>query len=109
MDSKVLERLYKLGAIDRLANGQDGVRVSLMWNSKLSEPSLSARRDLLLRKFESTANEILLDGAEVNLNSISVSAQTVEAVLPISNFDQITDKLKQQGIRVDPLTKEQVL
>jgi hypothetical protein len=109
MDSKVLERFYKLGAIDQLANGQDGVRVSLMWNSRLSEPSLSVRRDLLLQKFESTANDILPDGAEVDLNSISVSAQTVEAILPIHNYDDITDKLKQQSIRVDPLTRQRLI
>jgi|GEM_PF-2678754 len=109
MDSQVLDRLYKLGAIDRLANGQDGVKVSLMWQTRLSEPSLSARKDLLQRKFESAANDILPDGAEVNLNSISISAQTVEAVLPINNFDDITKKLKQQSIRVDPLTRERMI
>jgi hypothetical protein len=109
MDSKVLERLHQLGAIDRLANGQDGVRVSLMWNSRLSDPSLSARRDLLLQKFECIANDILSDGAEVDFNSISVSAQTVEAVIPIPNYDYITDKLKQQSIRVDPLTRQRVI
>jgi hypothetical protein len=109
MDSKVLERLYKLGAIDRLTNGQDGVKVSLMWQTRLSEPSLSARRDLLKQKFECTANDILSDGAEVDLTSISVSGQTVEAVLPIHNFDDITDKLKQQSIRVDPLTRQRVI
>lgn len=109
MDSKLLERLYKLGAVDRLANGQDGVRVSLMWNSTLSQTSRSARRDLLQQKFESAANDILPDGAQVDLNSISVSGQTVEAVFPIDNFDDITDKLKQQSIRVDLLTNEQVL
>lgn len=109
MDSKLLERVYKLGAVERLATGQDGVRVSLMWDSTLSQPSRSARRDLLKQKFESTANDIIPDGAEVDLNSISVSGQTVEAVLPINNFDQITDKLKQQSIRVAVLTNEQVL
>ena len=109
MDATLLERLYKLGAIERMANGQDGVRVSLMWDSTLSEPSRPARRDLLRQKFECVANEILPDGAEVDLNSISVSGQTVEALLPIDNYDQITDKLKQQSIRVAPLTNEQVL
>ena len=109
MDSKVLEKLYKLGAVDRLANGQDGVRVSLMCSLTLSQTSRSARRDLLRQKFESAANDILPDGAEVDLNSISVSGQTVEAVLPIDNYDDITDKLKQQSIRVDLLTKKQVL
>jgi hypothetical protein len=109
MDSKVLEKLYKLGAVGRLANGQDGVRVSLMWNSALPQTSRSARRDLLQQKFECAANDILPDGAEVDLNSISVSGQTVEAVLPIDNYDDITDKLKQQSIRVDLLTKKQVL
>jgi len=109
MDSKLLERLYKLGAVNQLANGQDGVKVSLMWNSTLSQTSRSARRNLLQQKFESAANDILPDGAEVDLSSISVSGQTVEAVFPIDNFDQITDKLKQQSIRVDVLTNEQVL
>jgi len=109
MDPKVLERLRELGAIDRLSNGQYGVRVTLMWTASLSEPSLCARRDLLLQKFEGTANDILPDGAEVYLNSISISAQTVEAILPIDNYDYITDRLKQQSIRVDPLIRERLV
>ena len=109
MDAKLLERLHQLGAIDRLSNGQDGVRVTLMWTARMTEPSLSARRDLLLQKFECTANNILPDGAEVDLSSISISGQTVEALLPIDNYDYLTDKLKQQSVRVDPLTRERLV
>jgi hypothetical protein len=109
MNSKVLEKLYKLGAVDKLANGQEGVRVSLMCNSTLPRTSRSARRNILQQRFGDVANDILPDGAEIDLNSLSVSGQTVEAVLPIDNYDRIAEKLKQQDIRVDLLTNEQVL
>jgi hypothetical protein len=109
MDSKVLGKLYKLGAIDKLANGRHGVRVSLMWKTTLPATSRSARRNILQQKFAEVANDIRSDGAEVDPGSVSVSGQTVEAIFPVDNYDYITDKLKKQDIRVDLLTSEQVL
>lgn len=109
MDSKVLEKLYKLGAIDKLANGRDGVRVSLMWKTTLPAASRSTRRSMLRQKFENVANDIRAYGAEVDLDSVSISGQTVEAILPIDKYDEISDKLKKEDIRVDLLTSEQIL
>ncbi len=109
MDAKALAKLYKRGAVDRLSNGKDGIRVSLQYKSKLSTPSRSYRRTLLQETFENIAKVILSEGAEIDLNSLSVSGQTVEAVLPVDKYDNITDKLKAQDIRVDLLTDEQVV
>lgn len=108
MDPKVLDNLYKLGAVDRLPNGQDGVRVSLQYRSRLTSGSRSSRRDLLKQTFEDIAKDIVSDGAEVDLNSLSVSGQTVEAILPVDQYDDITDKLNQQNIRVDLVQERQV-
>ena len=109
MNSEVLEKFYRLGVIDKLADGRDGVRVSLMWKTTLPATSRSARRNILQQKFAEVANDIRSDGAEVDLGSLSISGQTVEAIFPVDNYDYITDKLKKQDIRVDLLTSEQVL
>lgn len=108
MDPKVLDKLYKLGAVDRLPNGQDGVRVSLQYRSRLTSGSRSDRRDLLKQAFEDIAKDIVSDGAEVDLDSISVSGQTVEAILPVTQYDDITDKLNQQNVRVDLVEERQI-
>lgn len=108
MDAKVLKKLYDTGAIDRLSNGQDGVRVSLQYQSATSG-SRSSRRTLLKQAFKDIAKEIVSEGAEVDLDSISVSGQTVEAILPVDNYDNIAGKLNQQNIRVDLVQVKQVL
>lgn len=108
MDLKLLKKLRELGAIEHLEAGADGVRVSLQYRSRLTEPSRDRRRDILISEFKRIAHDLITEGAKVDLNSISVSGQTVEAVLPLDKYDQLTDELSKQDVRVDPLTTEQL-
>lgn len=105
----MLEKLYKLGAIKQLGTGTDGIRVSLQYEPRITEPSRSERRSILHDEFQRVAESINKKGAEVDLNSISVSGQTVEAVLPISEYDEILDDLSTRGIRMDLLYDRQVI
>ena len=109
MDAKVLDKLYKIGAVERLPDGQDGVRVSLQYRGPMTNPSRSHRRDLLKQTFEDIARSIASEGAEVDLDSVSVSGQTVEAILPVAKYDDIESKLLEQNILVDLNIDRQVL
>ena len=109
MDAKVLDKLYKLGAVERLPTGEDGVRVSLQYQSKFTEPSRSHRRNALQTTFENISKAIHSEGAQIDMKSLSVSGQTVEAVLPIDKYDNIAAKLNEQDVRVDLLTDKQVI
>lgn len=109
MDLKLLKKLRQLGAIEHLDAGADGVRVSLQCRLKLTEQSRIRRRDVLKSEFERIADDLSKEGVKVDLDSISVSGQTVEAVLPLDKYDDLTDKLSKQDVRVDPLTTEQIV
>lgn len=102
-------KLEKLGAFVTLHTGAKGVRVSLQYKPGLVEHSRSARRDALHTEFERVARSIEPQGAEVDLDSISVSGQTVEACLPIDQYEELTNKLNQQQIRVDLLVDRKIV
>jgi hypothetical protein len=109
MDKDLVQRLRDLGAIARLETGQEGVRVSLHYKPRLEEPSRSARRDILQREFQKIASEVVPEGTEVHLESLSISGQTVEAVLPLGDYDRVVDDLEQREVRVDALVDRQIV
>jgi hypothetical protein len=108
MEMKLLKKLRQIGAIEHLDAGVDGVRVSLQCRLKLTDPSRTGRRNILKSEFERIARDLSKEGAKVDLDSISVSGQTVEAVLPLDKYDHLTDALSKQDVRVDPVTTEQI-
>lgn len=108
MDIKLLNKLRQLGAIEHTDAGADGVRVSLQYRSRLTDSSRARRRDILKNEFERIAHDLVSEGVKVDLESMSISGQTVEAVLPVDKYDHLTDELNKQNVRVDPLTTEQV-
>lgn len=109
MDEHLVQRLRDLGAISRLETGQEGVHVSLQYKPRLEDPSRSARRDILQREFQKIATEVVPEGAEVRLESLSISGQTVEAVLPLGDYDRVVDDLEQREVRVDALVDRQIV
>jgi S-methylmethionine-dependent homocysteine/selenocysteine methylase len=109
MDPHVLQKLEKLDALVPLRAGTKGVRVSLQYKPSLTELSRSSRRNALRAKFEQVAHSIEPQGAEVDLDSISVSAQTIEALLPIDYYEELISNLNKQDIRVDLLIDRQIV
>lgn len=109
MDDYKIQKLRNLGAISSLPTGKEGVRVSLQYKPRLDEPSRGARRDILHREFEKIAAECAQEGTQVDLGSLSVSGQTVEAVLPVEAYDRLVNDLEQKDVRVDDLIDRQVL
>lgn len=103
MDAKEFDKLAKIGAIERLNTGDNAVRVSLQYEPRLRNPSRSDRRETLKSEFEQIAQSIDARGAEVNLESLSVSGQTVEALIPVDSFDAIAEELSSKNVRVDLL------
>lgn len=109
MNAQILDKLTKLGAIEQLPTGVPGVRVSLQYEPRLSLQSRDARRDLLRHEFERIAHALGAQGAKLDLDSVSVSGQTVEAIFPLDNYDRISQELSNQQIRVDLLIDRQIV
>lgn len=98
MDRKAIERLSGLGVIGTTSSGKEGVRVSLQDLRLVTEPSRRIRRDILRETFSRLNTEIDVD---INLDSLSVSGQTVEAVLPADRYETIEQNLRGKKIRVE--------
>lgn len=109
MDPSTLKKMEQMGALTDLGGGRVGVPVSLQYEARLDPPSRATRRDLLRQRFERIERELAPQGATVDLGSISVSGQTVEAVLPVDAIDGIETALRVQHVRVDPLLDRQVV
>jgi|ERR1700682_5135611 len=99
MDRRSIEKLATLGAIATTSGGKEGVRVSLQDTRRFDDPSRHARRASLRETFERVNAQI--QDVDIDLESLSVSGQTVVAVLPTDRFEDIEQELKRQEIRVD--------
>src|SRR5258708_18511359 len=104
MDTEQLRRLGEAGALKELADGKRGVRVSLQYQPAVSEGTRQQRRDRLAACFSRVAADVEARGASIDLGSLSPSAQTVEAVLPIDAYDDLVSELQSaHSVRVDPI------
>jgi hypothetical protein len=104
-----LEKLDRLGAIVTSQSGTKGVHVTLQCNAPIKQVTRSAWRSALRAEFEHIKQSLEPQGAEVDLDSLSVTGQTVEALLPIDCYEELTNQLNQKGIRVDPLFDRRIV
>ncbi|KAB1068595.1 hypothetical protein [Methylobacterium planeticum] len=108
-DHSDLEKLRRLGLVRRTADGAEAVKVTAQYRGA------PVSRDRQAWKAEMEAWQKGLDGklakhgAEIVPNSLSLSAQTVEAVVPTMQLDAITNELKGEDVRVDIVVPRQVL
>ncbi len=109
MDEHRIQKLRNLGAISRLSTGAEGVRVFVAVQtpagralpfSAAGRPPARVPEDCLRKRPE---------GTQVDLAALSVSGQTVEAVLPVEHYDRVVSDLEQREIRVDELIDRQVV
>lgn len=109
MNQHLVEKVIKQGGLERLHTGANGVRVSLQYEPRLLTPSFPDRKLELKREFERIAQSLNQRGAELDLDSISVSGQTVEALLPIDQLAEIEEDLSDRNIRVDLVIKREAI
>ena len=83
--------------------------MTLQCNTRIEQVTRSARRSALRAEFEHIKQSLEPQGAEVDLDSLSVTGQTVEALLPIDRYEELTNQLNQEGIRVDPLFDRRIV
>jgi hypothetical protein len=109
VDPSILEKLNALDAFEELGDGRRGVRVTLQVQARFSERDRKVRRALLRSEFEKAAAIIEPDGGKLDFDSISVSGQTAEAVLPVDVLDVLESKLTAEDVRIDALIDRQIL
>lgn len=108
MDPKLVSKLEALGMTESLPGGREGVRVALHYEPRLSVKNRDARRAELGSRFAGAEERIRPMGAIVDPTSLSVSGQSVEAVLPIGAYDDLVRGLADEHISVTPLVSRTV-
>ena len=103
MNNSLKRKLAQLDLLEALPSGETGVRVTLQYTPRLAESSRADRRAFLDRRLSQIARRLGAAGCRVEIETLSVSAQTVEAVIPIDQYDAIEDQMKDEHIRLDVL------
>lgn len=103
-----LSKLRERGQLARTPDGDEAVPVSLMCQVPLKAGSRAGRKDELHAFFARLGDEF---GHELAMNpqSLSVTGQTVEALIPVDTFKRTVDSLASRQVRVDILIDRHVI
>lgn len=104
-----IERLRASGAIVSLPSGDAGVRVSMQVDEPMASLSRPQRAEVLERRFGDVSVRIQPMGGEVHLDTLAVSGQACEGVLPLPSYDRIVADLGELHVRVQPLLDRKIV
>lgn len=106
----VAKHLRDRGQLRTLPSGSEVIPASIMWPRRL-EGSRDERRQVLRQALEDVVARMTQAAPEVTVDwgTMSVSGQTVDALLPVHTYDALRADLEQDGVRVDPLIDRQVV
>lgn len=97
------QKLSSHGTVEHLENGKEAVPVSLMITDKINEKSREARKQMLMNTFSAKLASVANgSNIEIDFNSISTSAQTIQAKLGIDDLHFLVNTFKQQNLEIYP-------
>ena len=108
MDAKVVKRLRRNQSLRELPDGREGVDVTLQFMGSVPAESRPERKVWLKNCF-SEVKERLDARLDLKPESLSVSGQSIDATVPVDEFDDIREKLSQEGVRVAVLQMVKVV
>ena len=109
MDLTKIEKLRAKGAVVDLDSGRVGIRVFLQYQPRILVASRSTRKRRLREFFAKIVPLVEAAGGKVDLDSISISGQVIEATLPLDSYESIAEELKGKKVRTDILIERQVV
>ena len=109
MPQVVIQKLRQRQATVRLPDGSEGVPVTLQFRGTVPALDRAARKRWLGEQFNSIGGRFGSSGLVLKLDTVSPSAQTVEALCPIEGIDAVTRLAEASGLRLDVSSNLQVL
>jgi len=108
MDPRIVDKLRRDQALHDLPDGREGIDVTLQFVGAVPTATRGDRRHWLARRFSSIQGDL---GQTLALkpDSLSVSAQSIEAVVPVEDFDTLEDQLSRHDVRVNATRTVNVL
>ena len=86
------------------------VPVTIMLPTTMEPAGRSERKELLKTEFKKLlSSEEMTKDIEVDYESVSVTAQTIEAKLPADNLEELKANLKELGMRADEILEVQII
>lgn len=108
MDPATLDKLRRNQALHQLPDGREGVEVTVQFVGQVPPAGRAARKDWLQARF-SQARDGLAPSLAIKPDSLSVSAQTVEAVVPVGDLDEMRERLSPEEFRLDVSLMRQIV
>ncbi len=109
MDSVKIQKFRRAQALQRLSDGRDGVEVTIQFQGEVPGVARPDRRLWIEGKIASVVDRVAKHNALIKPDSVSVSGQTVEAVIPVSELETVQKALSEENCRVDITTRRQVV
>ncbi|QLH38122.1 MAG: hypothetical protein HWD60_02880 [Defluviicoccus sp.] len=108
-DRSDLKKLRRLGLIKRMSDGTEAVKITAQYRGAPASSDRLAWKAEIEAWQDSLSDKLTKVGAEIVPNSLSLSAQTVEAVVPTLRLDEIVKHLQDEDVRVDLVVPRQVV
>ena len=108
-DQNDLEKLRRLGLVRTMPDGTEAVRITAQYRGAPASPDRHAWRVEMEAWQDVLSGKLANFGAEIVPNSLSLSAQTVEAVVPTLRLDEVAKNLNNEDVRVDLVVPRQVV
>ena len=106
MDAHTLDLLRRQQLIRRLPDGREAIAVTLQYRGELPGLTRVARRSWLTDRFSAVGGTV--DGMTIEPDTLSVSGQTVNAVVPIDDVEELRLRLPEE-LRLDVPIYRQVI
>lgn len=108
-DQNDLEKLRRLGLVRTMPDGTEAVKITAQYRGAPSSSDRGAWRAQMEAWQSLLSGELANFGAQIVPDSLSLSAQTVEAVVPTRRLDEVAKKLSDKDVRVDLVVPRQVV
>ena len=98
-----IEKMRRLGLVERTPDGAEAVRLTVQCRSSAAGQSRENWRETLLDWQRDIGRRLADHGASLVHGSLSVSGQTVEAIVPLDELPAVCEVMAGCGARVDLL------
>ena len=102
-----IEKMRRLGLVERTPDGVEAVRLTVQCRWSAAGHSRQSWRETLLDWQQDIGRRLADHGACLVQDSLSVSGQTVEAIVPVDELPAVCETMDDCGARVDLLVPRQ--
>lgn len=101
MHEDVISKLRRAGQLTHMANGREGVPITLQFKGKVPQLQRSERKRWLEDLFKDWTSKHDHLPVEIDAQSVSLSGQTIDAKCSIDHIDDIRQASEIDGLQLE--------